>query len=318
MAIGGNAPASTPPASTPPSATPPASTPPAAAVTTPPAEGTPPVSAPPASTPPATPPAESTQLETPAWMQTYAPEMQEIIKKNNWKDQNEIVKSYSELRKSLSEKGIQQPKPDAPKTEWDAYYKALGRPDTAAAYTFQLPQGVPPDMPYDVKFADSFKNWAHEIGLTPAQASAMHDKYVMFAVEGVKGEIGSLNTRIQASHAELVKSWGAPGTETYNKNVEMATRAVKNLDPGLAAALKEAKILTPDGTVLDASIAKALAKVGLELYSEDSLYGAGQLAALDNPWTKGKENLKRQGEIYKQDPARARELQKAAGLKPTL
>lgn len=321
----GITPAVTPPAATPPATTPPAATPPAAVApaATPPA-GTPPVATPPVVTPPVTtppatvPPADSTQLETPAWMVPFSAEAQEAIRKNNWKDPNEIIKSYTELRTELSKRGIQQPKADAPKTEWDAYYKALGRPDKAADYAFTLPQDVPPDMPYDAKFADSFKNWAHDIGLTPGQAQQMHDRYVKNFAEQLKAGVGELNQKITESHTELVNTWGQPGTEKYNKNVEMATRAVRNLDPGLAKALKEANLLTADGTVLSAALAKSLAKVGTELYAEDSLYGAGQLVTDQNPWTKGKENLTRQGEIYKQDPARARELQRAAGLKVTL
>lgn len=278
-------------------------------------------SATPATTPIETstpPPAESTQIETAEWMKVYSPEAQEVIKKNNWKDANEVIKSYTELRAKIAEKGIQAPGENATQTEWDAYYKALGRPDKAAEYSFTLPTDIPPDLPYDAKFADSFKNWAHEAGLTKAQADKLHNKYLNHFAGEVKEVATSINNKIQTSHAELVKSWGPPGTESYNKNVEMATRAVRNLDPGLAASLKANNLLSPDGTVLDATVAKALAKVGTELYSEDGLYGANQLASEQNPWTKGKENLTRQGEIYKQDPERARQMQRAAGLKVTL
>ena len=251
-------------------------------------------------------------------MNQFSVENQEILKKNNWKDPNELVKSYNELRAKIAEKGIQAPTTDAPKAEWDAYYKALGRPNIATEYNFSLPAEIPPDLPYDVKFADSFKNWAYEAGLTKAQADKIHGQYLQHFAGEIKNVAASINGRIQSSHEELVKTWGQPGTESYNRNVEMASRAIRNLDPSLAASLKASNLLSPDGTVLDATVAKVLAKVGDQLYSEDNLYGAGQLASEQNPWTKGKENLTRQGEIYKQDPARARELQRAAGLKVTL
>lgn len=315
MADAGTPAASTPPAATPAASTPTAVTPPATPPTATPAASMPPASTPPTASPPA---GDSTQLEPSEWMKAYSPESQEIITKNNWKDPNELIKSYSELRAKVAEKGIQQPPADAPQAEWDAFYKALGRPEKAQEYTFALPPDSPPDLPYDAAFADSFRNWAHEAGLNKTQAQALHDKYVKHATEAIKGDIGKLNERITSSHDELVKSWGQPGTEGYGKNVEMARRALRNLDPGLQDALKNANLLTPDGTVLSAPVAKALAKVGMEIYSEDSLYGAGQLVADTNPWTKGKENLKRQGEIYNADPNRARELMRAAGLKPTI
>lgn len=311
----GGTPTPTPTPAATPAAVTPTATPTPAVVPTPTPSGDTPT---PAVVTPPVPVADSTQLQVPEWAKSFSPESQEIIKKNAWKDQNELVKSYSELRLKVAEKSVQQPAPDAPKTEWDAYHKALGRPDTASEYTFTLPKDAPPDLPYDAAFADSFRNWAHENGLTKAQAAGLHDKYVMFANDAIKNGIGDLNTKIEASHADLVKSWGQPGTESYARKVEMASRAIQNLEPGLADALKAANILTNDGTVLSAPIAKALAKIGAELYSEDTIYGAGKLASAENPWAPGKENLTKQGEIYKADPARARELQRAAGLKVTL
>ena len=92
-------------------------------------------------------------------------------------------------------------------------------------------------------------------------------------------------------------------------------RAMRHLDPGLNEALKKANLLGQDGTVLSAPIAKALAKAGLSLFAEDTLYGSVNTVA-NNPWTKGRENLTEQGQIANSNPERARTLAKAAGINP--
>jgi len=96
----------------------------------------------------------------------------------------------------------------------------------------------------------------------------------------------------------------------------MATRAMRNLDPQLMDELKARGALGPDGTVLSAPIARALAKAGAKLYAEDGIWGGGHGTELKNPWIKGQENLTLQGEIYKADPDRANQMRKAAGLPP--
>ena len=263
-------------------------------------------------------PPAGTTVEHPEWMKAYSPESQEAILKNNWKTPDEVLKSYAELRKTVSEKGLQEPPATATKAEWDAYFEARGTPKLASEYTFALPKDAPPDMPYDAAFADQFKNWAKDAGLTKAQASALHDKYVGQTLAAVRAQVADMNTKVTSAHAELTKTWGAVDSESYRKNVELATRAIQNLDPDLSKAFKSAGLMTPDGTVMDASIAKALAKVGQRMYAEDQLYGAGQRVAEKNPWAKGSENLTKQGEIYKDDPARANALRQAAGYKGTI
>ena len=288
-----------------------------------------PIVAPPVGTSPLAPPVATTPdvviapitplVETPPeWLKSFSPESQEAIKKSGWKEPDELVKSYNELRTEFNKKNLVEPAEGAPQAEIDAYLNARGRPVTATDYTFALPIDVPKDMPYDAAFADNFKNWAFENGLTKKQASVLHDQYVRNAATGWKTQFDANNAKVETATTELTKAWGNPDTENHKRNVEMATRAMRNLDPQLADELKVNGFLAPDGTVLSAPIAKALAKAGSKLYAEDGIWGGGHGTELKNPWIKGSENLTLQGEIFKANPERANAMRKAAGLGPLL
>ena len=78
----------------------------------------------------------------------------------NFNDPKALVSSYIELRRKLSEdpkKYIPKPDPKVPES-MDAYFKALGRPDTKDDYTVD-----------DTGLAASMKNAAFEVGLTKDQ-----------------------------------------------------------------------------------------------------------------------------------------------------
>ena len=261
-------------------------------------------------------PPKSAADAPPEWLKTFNPESQEAINKAGWKAPDEIVKSYNELRTELNKKGLVEPAEGAPQAEIDAYLKARGRPDAATDYTFALPADVPKDMPYDAAFADAFRNWAFEQGFTKKQAAAMHDNYVRDAAKKWNTQLETNNAVVTAATTELTKAWGGPETETHKRNVEMATRAMRNLHPKLADELRAKGFLAPDGTVLSAPIAEALAKAGSKMYAEDGIWGGGHGTEIKNPWVKGQENLTMQGEIYKADPDRANQMRKAAGLQP--
>lgn len=242
------------------------------------------------------------------------PENKQLVESSGWKSLDAVVESYNSLRQELRNKGMlgDLPKEATPeqRAEWN---KSRGRPDVAASYELSMPQEMPKDMPYDGTFAETFKQWSFDIGLTPWQADALHSRYVGMMASSFKETGEKANADVAASHAELVKVWGAEGSDKYNKNVEMATRALRHLDPGLSDALKEIGVLASDGTVVKAAVAKALAVAGHRLYSEDVLYGSGN-TVINNPWAKGKENLTEQGRIFQADPERARRLAAAVGV----
>jgi len=57
----------------------------------------------------------------------------------------------------------------ATQDQWDAFYKAAGRPDAPTGYEFKFPEGVTPD--------EGYKTWAqttfHKLGLSGKTAGAL-------------------------------------------------------------------------------------------------------------------------------------------------
>jgi hypothetical protein len=243
-------------------------------------------------------------------------ENRETWKAKGWKDLNSAVKSYKDLQTEFSaRKPFTPPAADASPEELEAFFKGIGRPDTPDAYQFGVPEGVPADMPYDADFATQFKTWSHQNGLTPKQAAGLHDAYLKSTAEKLAAHREQTNGKITSAHGELTKVWGTPETEGYKRNVELAKRAVSHLE--LGATLKGAGLIDPvTGMVTDAKLAFALSRVGASQFGEDAIY-AGPGMSADNPFSEKTENVTRQGELVRNDPAKAAILIRAAGMKPS-
>jgi hypothetical protein len=94
----------------------------------------------------------------------------------------------------------------------------------------------------------------------------------------------------------------------------MMSRAARNL--GIAEALQQGGLITADGGIRNAKLALALARVGKELFAEDS-FAAGEGGVLSNPWAKDSFNLTEQGKLVRSDPNKAKALIRAAGKDPS-
>lgn len=243
-----------------------------------------------------------------------AEENRALVEAKQWQTPDDALKSYRELQAHAS-KGLQLPGSDATAEDWNAFYTKLGRPEKADGYELKLnTEAVPEGFPYDEKSAIEFRNWAHEAGLTPRQAQTLHDKFVSHQA-GAFGSAQEMAAKREGdTHRELVNAWGDPDTSSYKQEVELMSRAVNQL--GLKGALVEAGLLSNDGAIRNAAVAKAFAKVGKELYGEDSM-ATNANGVLSNPFSDGDNfNLTKQGELIRSDPKKAKALIQAAGKNP--
>lgn len=229
-------------------------------------------------------------------------------------DLNKIMDGYRNLE-AHSSKALSLPGEGATKEDWDKFYSKLGRPEKADGYELKLNrEAIPEDFPYDEQGAIEFRSWAHEAGLTPAQAQALHDKFVGHQAGSYKSMVEQRSQREAAAHREITTEWGPVESEGYKQKVELASRAIHQL--GLKDALVSGNMISADGAILDAKIAKAFAKVGEELYAEDTMAtNAG--GVLSNPFSDGANfNLTKAGELVRSDPKKAAALIRAAGKNP--
>lgn len=248
----------------------------------------------------------------------------DFVTEQGWKSGDEMVSAYKAQAESM--KGLVRiPGEDASDDDKAAYRKALGVPDNADGYEFQVPKDMPEGLTYDNDLAAKFKAKSHELGLTPDQAQGLHDmqmEHMTGSLEGYQKQMADqaaereaeVSAKADAAHEALIKDWGKEGSESYNKNLALANRALAAGGEELKAEFADKGVFGEDGAVLMPEFAKLLAKHGHALYGEASPEGGS--AGADNPFAEGSVNRTKQIELIRNQPDRARTLIRAAGKDP--
>lgn len=243
--------------------------------------------------------------EAPKW---YAglqdAENRTYAEKKGWTDNDAAIKSYREIEARMSAGNV----PTKP---------------NPADYQFTLPTDLPQGFNVDTKLMDSFKEMAIKAGMPVDHAKAAIGWYVDNAKNGftasAAAQAEALNQKVSKTAEALTQDWGAEGNPIYNRNVEMARRAMTHLDPGVKAALTEFGVIVKDADgkeiVTSPAIMKAMAKAGNNMFAEDSHFGAP--AHTGNPFDPKEMNkpgsMAAQSAMIKNDPQKAALLIRAAG-----
>lgn len=244
----------------------------------------------------------------------------EWLTKREIKDAKSVAKLAHEQAKMLGN-AIRIPGKDATPEEVQAYREKLGVPKTADEYEFTVPKDLPAELPYDGERANAFKAFAHEQGLSKAQAQAMHDWATKNAVgdfTASKAATDVRNTEIAKGEMEkLVKLWGPLDGVTAKANLAFADRALNHGGPEALAEFQRVGLIGSQGkVVMSAPVAKMLADFGRAVYAEDAVL-KGDAAKLDNPFADGPSfNLTKAMALVKQDRETALSYIVAAGKKP--
>lgn len=279
-----------PTSQTPPAGAPNGGTPPGVNLGTPPA-GTPPNAngLQPGSNPPA-------NGETKPWYEGLVKDQANLqaIQTAKWNDLDATLTSYRNLQADYSRKGNTSQAPADPKD-----------------YVFTVPKEA--EANYNKEFADGFKSWAHKAGLSKEQAAALHNEFVTYAQTQVGGQMQAstqaLSETVTKAQASLEKAWGGSITPEFARNLEMSKRALTNLHPDLKQELVDVgAIVKSNGqdVIAKPAIFQALAKIGGQLYAEDTLFG--QASRTSNPFDPKTADHAAQNHLVSTDPARAKLL----------
>jgi len=229
--------------------------------------------------------------------------LKEMAVKKGW-DKGGVesaLKSYKELETAFSQK--------------TANYSA---PEKAEDYKFEAPK-LPDGMSYDNNFSEAMKKISHTAKLSQEQFKAVHDGYIAYATEqfgaGKASFEAQLTERVTQAQTDLENTFKAKaGTPVFNRNVEMAKRAIRMVDPALTDALRDVGAITKvngQDMVTNAKLFAAFSKIGTDFYAEDSLYG--KPAEDTNPFDPKTQDIDKQGWWVRNDPEKARMLIRAAG-----
>ena len=146
------------------------------------------------------------------------------VQNKGWDSPLQMMQSYQELEKfkGADEKSLIKIPEDPDSEDWAALYSRLGRPDTAAEYGLEMPDGM--DAAEAIK--SGFEEDAHAAGLNKAQTKALFDGYntrnAALAAEILEAQKLEQETEI----AELRKKWGEKG---FNEREDMAKRMFRSL-----------------------------------------------------------------------------------------
>lgn len=161
---------------------------------------------------------QETPQESTSWY--TGEEYKELASKYETPDQ--LLKDYENAQSLIGKKGIIKPGEEATEDDWNNYYKELGRPDEAKDYTLNDLENAPE---WFGDTADTFRDLAHQAGLSQSQASKLFDTYV-------ENQLGIEQNLIQESKAaheqcmgDLKDAYGADATRMIQLANQVASES---------------------------------------------------------------------------------------------
>ena len=180
----------------------------------------------------------------------------------NFKNENDFLKSFRELRTMASKKGIVDPLPDNATPEQKAeratlLRRAAGAPEKPEGYGIVKPEDLAPQY-WDQKYADSMAAIMHKHGVGPEAAKELLAGEVQYAKQAIEGQQRAIAAELERQDKLIRDTAGKEGMD-YNQAAEFAKRAALRFG------------ISPENPVMkNASVLLAMARVG-KLLGEDKL-----------------------------------------------
>ena len=121
----------------------------------------------------------------------------------------------------VGKKGVLVPTEISTPSDWDVFYKAIGRPDNAKDYKVEKPKELP-DEYWDENVAGSAKELFHKIGLTPKQAEAILAFDNQRMLTGIKQLTGEDEAEIEEAERIIREEAG----DAYDSRLHLANRMI--------------------------------------------------------------------------------------------
>ena len=145
-----------------------------------------------------------------------------------FKDVGSLAKGFIDTKKRVGkQQGIAVPGEKATPAEIEAFHKALGRPDAPDGYGIEMPGGdaVPKGVYLSEGLHKGFLGMAHQAGLTPGQAKALHGGFLALLGEEAAGLEKAADAEFEKVETALKGEWA----NKYDANKELARRAAASV-----------------------------------------------------------------------------------------
>lgn len=202
------------------------------------------------------------------WQDSLPDDLKQNATLNLFNKVEDLAKAHVHAQSLLGKKGIFPPGENAPKEEWQSFFKQVGLPEKDK-YAVKVPEG----KKFDEKILGKLKDIAYENGVMPKALESIVEAII---TEGESaGNAMREQTRIQYEEgiAALKKEWG----NAFDREVNAARAAVKEMGPDFQ------KYLQDTGLGNDPMMIKAMAKFGKQYMKEDQLRGEGKGAFTMSP-----------------------------------
>lgn len=168
------------------------------------------------------------EVKHPAWMAQLGnidTEKAEALSK--FEKIGDLANNYFELQKKLGS-SITKPGDDASAEEKEAFYRALGKPETADKYSIEGDD------------AEMFRKFAYDNNLTDEQAKSLYKSLQAVGQNALDQQKAAFAQQAQATQAALQKEYG----NDYQVKIEMLKRGVANYGgEKVGAKLQQAGLL---------------------------------------------------------------------------
>ena len=152
----------------------------------------------------------ASEAKHPAWMaQLGNVEAANAEKLSKFEKISDLANNYLELEKKLGS-SIAKPGEDASPEEIEAFYRALGKPESADKYSIEG------------KDAEMFRKMAYENNLTDAQAKAFYKALQDVGNNAIAQQKAAFDAQAKDTQAALQKEYG----KDYPTKIEMLKRGV--------------------------------------------------------------------------------------------
>jgi hypothetical protein len=140
----------------------------------------------------------------------------------SFKDVQGLAKSLVNAQRMVGKNKVAIPGETSSAGEWEEFWKAAGRPETAADYQFKRPAEVPEEH-WNAKLADEAQALFHKIGLSKKQAAALLQFNVNNLLTDIRTREAEATAAMQGLTDGLHKEWGA----AYDEKVHLGNVAIE-------------------------------------------------------------------------------------------
>jgi len=155
----------------------------------------------------------------------------------------DLVKSFDHAQTLVGKTRLPIPESGASTTDWDSYYKSIGRPDGEKGSGYTLFDGTAPTLPEGVTRNEAtetkFKELFHKLGLNNTQARGIYDGLNTLNKETLDTSKTVNDSQLDEWDKQIRTDFGS----AYDQNMAVARQAVQKLgSPEMLAMLNETQL----------------------------------------------------------------------------